>query len=97
MMLDILLLLDVLLMVLVFKLEKILLDLTDQPAAPGWEGTIVEADRTGLLACNPKFRKNKSKRGYYSSFAIQLRWVFTCVTNGTSPNKWLKLKNMYAY
>ena len=59
--------------------------------------TLVEADRTGLLACNPKFRKNKSKRGYYSSFAIQLRWVFTCVTNGTSPNKWLKLKNMYAY
>jgi hypothetical protein len=23
---------------------------------------------------------------------MQLRWVFTCVTNGTSPNNWLKLK-----
>ena len=29
---------------------------------------------------------------YYQSFAIQLRWVFTSVTNGTSSNEWLKLK-----
>jgi len=28
---------------------------------------------------------------YNYSFAIRLRWVFAYVTNGMSPNKWLKL------